>query len=58
VVVVNLTSSNNSGRSSSVVVVAVAVIDYDGRDYVSELRPRTGRLFVPRVIREHGEPLL
>jgi hypothetical protein len=27
-----------------------------GRDYVSELRPPTGLLFIPRVISEHGEP--
>jgi hypothetical protein len=27
-----------------------------GRDYVSELRPPTGLLFIPQVIYEHGEP--
>jgi hypothetical protein len=27
-----------------------------GWDYVSELRPPTGLLFIPRIIREHGEP--
>jgi hypothetical protein len=25
-----------------------------GRDYVSELRPPTGLLFIPQVIYEHG----
>jgi hypothetical protein len=27
-----------------------------GRDYISELRPPTGLLFIPQVIYEHGEP--
>jgi hypothetical protein len=27
-----------------------------GQDYVSELRPPTGLLFIPQVIYEHGEP--
>jgi hypothetical protein len=28
-----------------------------GRDYVSELRPPTGLLFIPRVMCEHGQQL-
>jgi hypothetical protein len=27
-----------------------------GRDYISELRPPTGVLFIPQAIYEHGEP--
>jgi hypothetical protein len=27
-----------------------------GFDYVSELRPPTGLLFIPQVIYEHGDP--
>jgi hypothetical protein len=27
-----------------------------GRDYVSELRPSTGLLFMRKAIHEHGEP--
>jgi hypothetical protein len=27
-----------------------------GRDYVSELRPPTGLLFIPQVLYDYGEP--
>jgi hypothetical protein len=27
-----------------------------GWEYVSELRPQTGQLFIPQVIHDHGEP--
>jgi hypothetical protein len=38
-------------------LLATLLIDYDEvRDYVSELRPPTELLFIPRVICEHGEP--
>jgi hypothetical protein len=39
--------------------LASDVNDYDhvvGWDYVSELRPPTGPLFILQVIYEHGEP--
>jgi hypothetical protein len=32
------------------------VVHVEGSDYVSELRPPKGPLFVPQVIYEYGEP--
>jgi hypothetical protein len=39
-----------------VVVVTMMMIMSMGSDYVSELRPPTGLLVIPRVIYERGEP--
>jgi hypothetical protein len=38
------------------VVVVMMMMMSMGWDYVSELRPPTGLLFVPQVIYEYGEP--
>jgi hypothetical protein len=36
--------------------VMMVVMSSMGRDYVSELRPPVGLLFIPQVVHEHGEP--
>jgi hypothetical protein len=39
-----------------VIIWSVLLFMSVGRDYVSELRPPTGLLFIPQVIYEYGEP--
>jgi hypothetical protein len=36
--------------------VMMVVMSSMGRDYVSELWPPVGLLFIPQVVHEHGEP--